>query len=109
MLILDQDSLAQTEGGEVPGMFAPALQTSGESCFHGQLPLLPAVDPDLGRREVAWFNGKKVLDWTAEDELGWGELVLRVWSVSVLHDGSHQLVLVRGTVGSRVLHEDSLG
>ena len=86
MLVLDQDSLPRTERRKVPGVLAPALQASAEPGLHGQLSLLPAVHPDLGGREGAWLDRKKVFDRPAEDELGRGELVLRVWSVPMLHD-----------------------
>ena len=75
MLVLDEDSLAQTEGGKVPGVFTPLFQTSGEPGFHGELSLLPAVDPDLGGRKVPRLDGEEILDWPAKDKLGWREFV----------------------------------
>ena len=88
MLVLDQDSLAQTERSEIPGVLAPALQASAEPGLHGQLSLLPAVHPDLGWGEVPRLDGEKVLDRPAKYQLSRRKLVLRVRSVPVLHDGS---------------------
>ena len=109
VLVLDQDPLAQTEWRKVPGVLAPSLQSSGEPCLHGQLSLLSTVHPDLGWREVAWFDWKKILDRTTKDQLGRRELVLRVRSVPVLHYSPGYLVLVWRAVRPRVVHQKSLG
>ena len=70
VLVLDKDSLAETERRKVSSVFAPSLQSSGKPGLHCQLSLLPAVDPDLGGREFAWFDREKVLDRTTKDKLG---------------------------------------
>ena len=86
MLVLHQHFLARTERSEVPGVLAPALQSSGEPGLHGQLSLLPAVHPHLGGTEVPRLDREEILDWSSKDQLGRGEFVLGIWSVSVLHD-----------------------
>ena len=109
VLILHENTLAETERRKVSGVLAPSLQSSGKPGLHGQLSLLSTVDPDLGGREMSWSDWQEILDGPTKDKLGGRETVLCIRSVPVLHDGSGYLVLVRGPIRPGVVHEDSLG
>ena len=109
MLVLDEDSLAKTEGRKVSGVFAPSLQSSGKPSLHCKLPLLSTVNPDLRGRETSWSDRQEILDGPTKDELGGRESVLGIRSVPMLHDRPGYLVLVRGPIRPGVVHEEPFG
>ena len=61
------------------------------------------------RPKVSWQNWKMVSQFPSEDNLGWRQIEVLAWSISVVHQGPGELVVVQAAAGVRVLPEDPLG